>query len=146
MLVGLLGLTYIVCIKIDEETGDITGYIDFERTIVAPLWPCATVPQWIPNPRGGMAKWYGGTPEEQEQIWATFYTAEQHDRNLTGGEWRKAYELGKSFRIFADRLALDIPCWDDRDMENFILTGLKWAREHPGIGMPVDDYEFHSMR
>ncbi|QRW12940.1 phosphotransferase enzyme family protein [Ceratobasidium sp. AG-Ba] len=71
----MLGDFRLTNILIDEETGDITGYIDFERTIVAPLWPCATVPQWIPNPRGGMAKWYGGTPEEQEQIWATFYTA-----------------------------------------------------------------------
>ncbi|KDN37881.1 hypothetical protein RSAG8_09855, partial [Rhizoctonia solani AG-8 WAC10335] len=47
---------------IDEKTGHVNGYIDFEATTVAPLWQAATVPSWIPDPDGDMANWYGGTP------------------------------------------------------------------------------------
>ncbi|QRV90410.1 hypothetical protein RhiJN_18428 [Ceratobasidium sp. AG-Ba] len=134
-------------VLIDAKTGQINGYIDFEGTTVAPLWLCATVPEWIPDPDGDMADWYGGTPEEQRELWLVFHTTmDQLDQTLTGGEWRKAFEQGKQFRNFASRLALHIPCWDNLEMEKYVQDALMWSKEHPGVGMPVDDMTFHSMR
>ncbi|KAG8739860.1 hypothetical protein FRC10_005055 [Ceratobasidium sp. 414] len=90
-------------ILIDEATGRINGYIDFEATTVVPF-----------------TNWYGGTPEDQRALWRAFHTTiDRHDHALTGGEWRKAYELGKPFRHFADRLCLDLEFWDE-EMEAWI--------------------------
>lgn len=119
-------------------SGKVNGYIDFEATSVAPLWQSATVPQWIPDPDGDMAGWYGGTSEDQRALWSAFHTTiDQHDSVLTGGEWRKAYELGKPFRDFADRLGLDVPFWDE-EMEDWLRKRLEWSKNNPGVGMPEE--------
>ncbi|KAF8672543.1 Phosphotransferase enzyme family [Rhizoctonia solani] len=78
----------LVNILIDEENGQINGYIDSEGTTIAPLWQVAIVPQWIPDPNGDTANWYGGTPEDQRALWSAFHqTMDEHD---TTGDWRKA--------------------------------------------------------
>ncbi|GAB1523835.1 hypothetical protein RhiTH_006985 [Rhizoctonia solani] len=123
----------LVNILIDEENGQINGYIDSEGTTIAPLWQVATVPQWIPDPNGDTANWYGGTPEDQRALWSAFHqTMDEHD---TTGDWRKAYELGEPYRGFAGRLDLGFQQWDER-MESWLARRLEWAEKHPGVGIP----------
>ncbi|KAF8594973.1 hypothetical protein BDV93DRAFT_457968 [Ceratobasidium sp. AG-I] len=125
----------LVNVLIDEDTGRVNGYIDFEGTTVVPLWQSATVPDWIPDPDSDMANWYGGTPEEQRALWLAFHpTIDQHDNALTGGEWRKAYELGEPFRNFADRFGLGISFWAEH-MEAWLKKRLEWSKAHPGVGL-----------
>jgi hypothetical protein len=86
-----------------------------------------------------MANWYGGTPEDQRALWKTFHTSiVRHDKLLTGGEWRRAYERGEPFRSFAAYLNLGVELWDE-ETERWIKKRLEWSHEHPGVGMP-DDY------
>ncbi|KAF8693964.1 Phosphotransferase enzyme family, partial [Rhizoctonia solani] len=123
----------LVNILIDKETGQINGYIDSEGTTIAPLWQVATVPQWIPDPNGDTANWYGGTLEDQRALWSAFHqTMDEHD---TTGDWRKAYELGEPCREFAGRLDLGFQKWDER-MESWLARRLEWAEKHPGVGIP----------
>ncbi|KAF8748999.1 Phosphotransferase enzyme family [Rhizoctonia solani] len=123
----------LVNILIDEENGQINGYIDSEGTTIAPLWQVATVLQWIPDPNGDTANWYGGTPEDQRALWSAFHqTMDEHD---TTGDWRKAYELGEPYRELAGRLDLGFQQWDER-MESWLARRLEWAEKHPGIGIP----------
>ncbi|CAE6426132.1 unnamed protein product [Rhizoctonia solani] len=127
-------------ILIDENTGHVNGYVNFEATTLVPLWQSATVPQWIPDPDGDMAGWYGGTPEDQKELWSTFHTTMDHlDHGLTGGEWRRAYEAGKHFRDFADRIHMGIPYWA-KEMEDRVKDRMEWAQQHPGVGMPDKDW------
>ncbi|CAE6385253.1 unnamed protein product [Rhizoctonia solani] len=123
----------LVNILIDEENGQINGYIDSEGTTIAPLWQVATVPQWIPDPNGDTANWYGGTPEDQRALWSAFHqTMDEHD---TTGDWRKAYELGEPYRESAGRLGLGFQRWGQR-MESWLARRLEWAKKHPGVGIP----------
>ncbi|KAF8747173.1 Phosphotransferase enzyme family [Rhizoctonia solani] len=125
--------TYWYVFTIDEENGQINGYIDSEGTTIAPLWQVATVPQWIPDPNGDTANWYGGTPEDQRALWSAFHqTMDEHD---TAGDWRKAYELGEPYRESAGRLGLGFQRWGQR-MESWLARRLEWAKKHPGVGIP----------
>ena len=36
--------------QIDAKSGTVTGLIDFEGATIAPLWGCAVVPGWLPDP------------------------------------------------------------------------------------------------
>ena len=82
-----------------------------------------------------MANWYGGTPEEQRALWLAFHTTiDQYDNALTGGEWRKAYELGEPFRRFAAHFGLGVQFWDE-DREAWLKKRLEWSEAHPGLGL-----------
>ena len=129
-------LTYM---QIDKDCGKVNGYIDFEGTTTAPLWLAATVPQWIPNPDGDTASWYGGSPEDQRRVWDAFHAIiDQFDV-----EWRKAYEYGKLFRRWADYLELGVEAWGSEDVEQWVDARLAWASEegNRGVPMPEDNDE-----
>ena len=124
--------------QINENTGHINGYIDFEATTISPLWEVAEVPQWIPDPDGDTANWYGGTEEDQRLLWETFHASV--DKADKTGEWRRAYERGAPFRRLITYLGLGVANW--KGSEGWIDERLEWAKANPGIGMPELDFEF----
>lgn len=125
--------------QIDKDTGKVNGYVDFEGTTTAPLWLAATVPQWIPDPDGDTASWYGGSPADQRRLWDAFHiTMDRCDP-----DWRKAYQGGKLFGLWADHLELGVEAWSSRDVEQWVDARLIWASEErrQGIAMPESDEE-----
>ncbi|KAM4057440.1 phosphotransferase enzyme family protein [Hirsutella rhossiliensis] len=127
----------LVNILIDEYTGKVNGYIDFEGTSTAPLWYAATVPQWIPDPDGDTASWYGGSPADQRRLWGAFHATMAR----CDAEWRKAYQGGKPFRAWADHLELGVEAWGSEDVERWVDARLAWASEEGrrGMAMPESD-------
>ncbi|KZP04631.1 hypothetical protein FIBSPDRAFT_1009005, partial [Athelia psychrophila] len=129
--------------QIDEQTGAVNGYIDFEGTTTAPLWLAAEIPSWIPDPDGDVASWYGGTPSDQARLWDAFNNAV--DRCDVGGEWRRAYEDGKWFRAWAAHLELGVGIWGGEDgrLESWVDERLRWASQpgKKGVGMPEEDFD-----
>ena len=109
--------------QIDENTGHVNGYIDFEAT---------TVPQWIPDPDSDTASWYGGTEEDQRLVWETFHASV--DKADKTGEWQRAYERGAPFRRLVTYLGLGIANW--KGSEGWIDERLQWVKANPGVGMP----------
>ena len=43
-------------IQINEKTGTVNGYIDFEGAVTAPLWLAAEVVDWVPDPDNFMGR------------------------------------------------------------------------------------------
>jgi hypothetical protein len=116
-----------------DDTGNINSYIDLEGTSIAPLWECATVPSWIPDPNSDMKNWYGGTALEQHELWDAFYqTVYRYDIQ---GEWRRAYELGEPFRELCGYLEFGVKPWSCESTESWVEKRLIWARARPGKGM-----------
>ncbi|KAF8962287.1 hypothetical protein BDZ97DRAFT_1120542 [Flammula alnicola] len=43
-----------------DESGRVTGFIDFEGATVAPLWECALLPRWLQDPDDPESTYEGG--------------------------------------------------------------------------------------
>lgn len=123
--------------QIDTETGKVNGFIDFEAITTAPLWLAATVPQWIPDPDGEMASWYGGTPEDQRRVWDAFHLT----MNKLEPEWRKANEHGELFRLWDGFLELGVEGWASDTVEQWVDERLAWASEEGNRGVPMPENE-----
>ncbi|KAJ7929011.1 hypothetical protein B0H13DRAFT_2542885, partial [Mycena leptocephala] len=88
--------------SIDQDTGHITGLIDFESTTVAPLWDCAYIPRWLQDPNEWDATYEGGAAEDRKPLRELFLKKiEQCDPT---GEWIRALERGRPFREFTHRM------------------------------------------
>lgn len=107
-------------------TGNVKGYIDFEATTTAPLWFAASVPDWIPDPDGDMASWYGGTSEDQRRVWDAFKAAMAR----CSEEWLKAEEHGRQFRDWKGYIGLGVELWASEDIEAWVDERLARADGH----------------
>lgn len=122
-------------------TGKVNGYIDFECAVTAPLWLAAEVVDWVPDPMTDRTNWWGGTRADQFRLWKTYHSV--MDACDEGGEWRKAYEGGKLFRLWAGRFSFNWQTWAELH-ESDVDEILTWANkeENKGVGMPEIDEEF----
>ncbi|KAJ3831856.1 hypothetical protein F5878DRAFT_45819 [Lentinula raphanica] len=120
-------------IMIDENTGHITGLIDFEGATVAPLWECAYMPRWLQDPDEWDGTYEGGTPTEKSSLRQLFF--KKIDEIDKGGEWKRAHDHGRPFREFTNMLNFNVNVWADDSIESWIDARLLWANEHPGEGL-----------
>jgi hypothetical protein len=74
-----------------DESGHVTGIIDFEGTTIAPLWESALLPRWLGDPDDPESTFEGGSSESRQTLRALFFDRVGH------GEWRALYENGKPF-------------------------------------------------
>ncbi|KAI6109429.1 hypothetical protein EDD16DRAFT_1522470 [Pisolithus croceorrhizus] len=114
-------------IMIDEESGDVTSFVDFEGATIAPLWEC-TDPD---DQEGGYER---GPAEDREKLREIFWKIMDSD------EWSALYEHGKLFRHFRLRLSLQVGPWASEWMEEWVDKRLAWAKLHSGVAMPEEDY------
>jgi len=113
-----------------DESGHVTGLIDFEGTTIAPLWESALLPRWLGDPDDPESTFEGGSAESRQTLRALFFDRVGH------GEWRALYENGKPFRLLCDRLHFQVGVWASEDLEEWVDERHAWARNHPGIGFP----------
>ncbi|KAI6102360.1 kinase-like domain-containing protein [Pisolithus croceorrhizus] len=121
-------------IMIDEESGDVTSLIDFEGATIAPLWECTVIPAWLQDPDDQEGGYEGGAAEDREKLREIFWKIMDSD------EWSVLYEHGKLFRHFRLRLSLQVGPWASEYMEEWVDKRLAWAKLHPGVAMPEEDY------
>jgi hypothetical protein len=95
-----------------DESGHVTGIIDFEGTTIAPLWECALLPRWLQDPDDPESSYEGGSAESRQTLRALFL------EKVENGEWRAFYEKGKPFRLLCDRLQFKFRVWASEDMRN----------------------------
>jgi hypothetical protein len=55
-----------------DESGQVTGIIDFEGTTIAPLWECALLPRRLQDPDDPESKYEGGSAESRQTLRARF--------------------------------------------------------------------------
>ena len=110
-----------------DESGRVTGIIDFEGTTIAPLWECALLPRWLQDPDDLESSYEGGSAEIRQTLRARFL-------EKVGNEWKVLYEQGKPFRLLCDRLQFQVGVWASDDMEAWVDERLAWAKDHPGVG------------
>ncbi|KIM73699.1 hypothetical protein PILCRDRAFT_828925 [Piloderma croceum F 1598] len=109
-----------------DGTCQITGFIDLECTMIAPLWECATVPIWL-LPEDDADGFTDRSFAEKEVLRNIFLSEISHSHD--GQEWLDAYEMGRDFQKFSSALWMQ-----DR---------FDWARLHPGVGCPnPNEYRF----
>ncbi|KAJ4000352.1 hypothetical protein F5050DRAFT_1532754, partial [Lentinula boryana] len=119
-------------IMIDENTGHITGLIDFEGATISPLWECAYMPRWLQDPEEWDGTHEGGTPSEKSSLRKVFFDKiKQIDKD---GEWKRAHDHGHPFREFTNMLNFNVNVWADSSIERWVDARLQWAYEHPGEG------------
>lgn len=116
-------------VMIEEETGEVTGFIDFEGTTTAPLWMCARRPYWIED------------DDDDDETEAKDENA--HLRNIfdetikaqgkIGEEWLEVSEKGRLFRWFSSKLDYNAPVW--ASLDRWVDERLAFAAEHPGVGL-----------
>lgn len=127
-------------IQIDEKTGTVNGYIDFEGAVTAPLWLAAEVVDWVPDPMSDRTTSWRGTRADQFRLWKTFHsTMNACDAD---GEWRKAYEGGRYFREWAGYLLQDWNEWLRNTVSEAVVNkNLAWASKegNRGVGRPNID-------
>ena len=116
--------------QINEDSGDITGIIDFEGATIVPLWQCALIPRWLQHPDDPEASYEGGSADERQPLRAIFL------ENITNEEWHAAYENGRPFRILADRLMFQVGVWASDTSEQWVNERLAWSNHHSGVGFP----------
>jgi hypothetical protein len=118
---------------IDEHTGHVTGFIDFEATGTGPLWACTRMPDWLEPP--DVSGWPFKSPEDAARR-ATLREAfldvvdrldAQYD---TSDSWRGGYERGEPFQslLFYCQLGWESPI----SVPETLLEVLRWATTHPG--------------
>ncbi|KAJ3784918.1 hypothetical protein GGU10DRAFT_270408, partial [Lentinula aff. detonsa] len=118
--------------SIDENTGHITGLIDFEGATISPLWECAYIPRWLQDPEEWDGTHEGGTPSEKSSLRKVFFDKiKQIDKD---GEWKRAHDHGRPFREFTNMLNFNVNVWADSSIERWVDARLQWAYEHPGEG------------
>ena len=44
-----------------DDSGRVTGVIDFEGATIAPLWECALLPRWLQDPGDPESTYEGGS-------------------------------------------------------------------------------------
>ncbi|KAI6146761.1 hypothetical protein BKA82DRAFT_4155572 [Pisolithus tinctorius] len=115
-------------IMINEKSGDVTSLIDFEGATIAPLWECAVIPAWIQDPEDQEGGYEGGPAEDREKLREIFCKV------MDSREWSKLF---RHFRLW---LSLQVSCWASEGMEEWVDKRLAWARLHPGVALPEDDY------
>lgn len=113
-----------------DESGHVTGIIDFEGATIAPLWECAVLPRWLQDPDDPESTYEGGSTASRQALRALFL------EKVGNVEWKKLYEWGKPFRLFSDRLDFQVGVWASEGMEAWVDERLAWATDHPGIGFP----------
>jgi hypothetical protein len=113
-----------------DDSGRVTGIIDFEGATIAPLWECALLPRWLQEPGDPESTYEGGPAEIRRTLRALFI------EKIGNEEWKVFYEQGKPFRLFSDRLQLELGVWASDDMEAWVDERLAWAKDHPGVGFP----------
>jgi len=118
-----------------DESGQVTGIIDFEGTTIAPLWECALVPRWLLDPDDDDESMYEGGSAESRQPLRELFLEKVNE------EWKVLYEQGKPFRRLSFRLRLQVFCWSQKDMEEWVDERLAWAKDHPGVGFPELSFE-----
>jgi len=111
-----------------DDSGRVTGIIDFEGATIAPLWQCALLPRWLQNPEDPESTYEGGSAESRQALRALFLEKVRNE------EWKVLYEQGKPFRLLSDRLQLKLAVWASDDMEAWVDERLAWAKDHPGVG------------
>ncbi|KAF8572963.1 hypothetical protein K439DRAFT_1564921, partial [Ramaria rubella] len=117
-------------IMTDENSGRVTGLIDFEGATTAPLWECAIIPRWLQEPDDPESSYEGGPTEARSALRAVFLTTVQG--TVQGKEWCRAYEAGRPFRQLVDRLNFQVNVW--ADLEEWVVDRLDWAQKYPGVG------------
>jgi hypothetical protein len=125
--------------KIDPQTGNIMGFIDFETTSISPLWMCADHPWWLNEPRRD-------TAEEKAMLahLKGVFDDVMRAHGREGLEWLAAAEQGEHFRFFANKLVLPINDWAYRREEKWVDARLVFAPQSPGEGLRelTDDEEW----
>jgi len=117
-----------------DESGQVTGIIDFEGATIAPLWECALLPRWLQDPDDPESTYEGGSAESRQTLRTLFLEKVGNDE-----EWKMLYELGKPFRLLSDRLHLQVGVWASDDLEAWVDERLAWAMDHPGVGFHERD-------
>ncbi|KAJ3860792.1 hypothetical protein EV359DRAFT_48465, partial [Lentinula novae-zelandiae] len=128
---------------IDENTGHITGLIDFEGATIAPLWECAYMPRWLQDREEWDGTFEGGSSSERASLRKVF-NDKMTEIDPTG-EWKRAHDQGRPFREFTNMLNYNVGVWANDDVENTIDEWLEWAKVHPGEGLSKADPESHIL-
>lgn len=55
-----------------DESGRVTGIIDFEGTTIAPLWECALLPRWLQDIDDPESTYEGGSAKSRQILRARF--------------------------------------------------------------------------
>ncbi|KAF8812755.1 hypothetical protein BYT27DRAFT_7086344 [Phlegmacium glaucopus] len=113
-----------------DESGNVTGIIDFEGATISPLWECALLPRWLQDLDDPEGMYEGGSLECRQTLRTRFLD------KIGDGEWRTVYESGRPYRLLGDHLFWQIAVWADRGMEQWVNERLSWAKDHPGVGFP----------
>ncbi|KAI6146803.1 hypothetical protein BKA82DRAFT_32150 [Pisolithus tinctorius] len=106
----------------------------FTRVTIAPLWECAVIPAWIQDLEDQEGGYEGGPAEDREKLHEIFCKV------MDSREWGALYEQGKLFRHFRLWLSLQVACWASEGVEEWVDKRFAWARLHPGVALPEDDY------
>lgn len=106
-----------------------TGLIDFEGAMVAPIWECAVVPGWLQDPDDPEARYEGGSAVDRQRLREIFWKA------MENREFHVSYEHGKPFRHFTERLSLQADTWASKHTEEWVDERLAWAKLHPGVAL-----------
>ncbi|KAF8825487.1 hypothetical protein HHX47_DHR6000057 [Lentinula edodes] len=130
-------------VMIDENTGHITGLIDFEGATIAPLWECAYMPRWLQDREEWDGSFEGGSSSEKASLRKVF-NDKMTEIDPTG-EWKRAHDQGRPFREFTNMLNYNVGVWANDDIENTIDEWLEWAKVHPGEGLSKADPESHIL-
>jgi hypothetical protein len=127
---------------IDEDTGHITGFIDFEATGTAPLWVCTQMPSWLEPER--VSGWPVKSPEDAAEGAALreafLDVVDQLDAQYDKSDsWRGAYERGQPFQFLLGSCQMG---WAAPfRVPQKLVEVLRWAVTHPGQTATFpDDY------
>ena len=92
--------------------------------MVAPLWACATGPNWLLLDEV-MEVFSDTTEAERIELCDTFFLEIE---NQGGKEWKDAYKLGREFRKFMDQLNIAACAWSNRSSALWVQDRFDWAR------------------
>ena len=120
-----------------DESGQVTGLIDLEGAITAPLWECALLPgpRWLQDPDDPEGSSEGGPVESRQVLRERFLKRAQH----LNEEWGMLHESGKPFRMLCDQLGFQVNVWASSSMEAWVDKRLAWAKDYPGLGLIESD-------
>ena len=92
------------------------------------------IPRWLEDAHDPEGSYEGGSSEERSVLRADFLSAMEGSDGYQ--EWSEAYDLGRPFRRFTDRLRFQVNVWASGDFDDWVDNRLAWAKSHPGVGFP----------
>ncbi|KAF8599083.1 hypothetical protein BDV93DRAFT_449974, partial [Ceratobasidium sp. AG-I] len=128
-LYALFPVFFNVLVKMDIDTGHITGLIDFEGTRIAPTWTCATIPGWLLH-SDHEESIPSNEPNDVRVVLLDAYMGAIREADPTG-EWEQAHLAGRPYRYFARSADYGVFPWGCRG--EYVDRQLEWCTAHPGV-------------